>query len=75
MNKISIEELDAVIDKATFLLLMLNPELINDQEALTHKVTNIVIGYLEKKGLTTDDLPIADMQMALNKDNPDINVV
>lgn len=75
MNKISIEELNSVIDKATILLLMLHPELIDDQEALAHHVTNIVLGYLEKKGLTPDDLPIADMQMAVNGDNPNINVV
>lgn len=75
MNKITIEELDAVIDRATCLLLMLHPELINDQEALAHHVTNIVLGYLEKKGLTPDDLPVADMQMVVNGDNPDINVV
>lgn len=75
MNKISIEELNSVIDKATILLLMLHPELIDDQEALAHHVTNIVLGYLEKKGLTPDDLPVADMQMVLNGDNPNINVV
>lgn len=74
---LTIEELDALIDKITFELVKRDPNLLFERETLTLMTGAIINAFCEAKGYT---LPYNEMEATLAKDkaengNEEINVV